>query len=311
MARSAKPRVGPRPLTRRGWVVLGAAVAVAVAAFSVILAMYNAEGGSRVVSELGPTSDRGLVITLEPVSVDATRGQAVVHGILGAQGDALIDEVGRLRENTRIVVYGYNGATEVKFPAGSIAGQFETTVGLDGDEVYYPFDVHVADFSITADTYRRNTDGSLDSTGTIPLGIQGIGGVSGWDSTFDLSTELAPVALASITYQRAFSTQAFAVLILLLATVLSVLSLLVGVLVFSRRRPAEVALLSWTAALLFALPLLRNYMPNGPPVGVALDVYAYLWIIAMAVAGSVLVILGWLGQRRDELLADEGGDHAA
>ena len=67
----------------------------------------------------------------------------------------------------------------------------------------------------------------------------------------------------------------------------------------TRRRAAEVGLLSWTAALLFALPLLRTYMPNSPPIGASIDVYVYLWVMVAAVAAAVLGHPG-AGPRRPE-----------
>jgi hypothetical protein len=62
--------------------------------------------------------------------------------------------------------------------------------------------------------------------------------------------------------------------------------------------------LGWTASLLFALPLLRTYLPNSPPVGAAIDVYLYLWVIVAAVAASVIVVLAWVTQTR-RVLRDE------
>jgi hypothetical protein len=112
---------------------------------------------------------------------------------------------------------------------------------------------------------------------------------------------MGEASLSTITFSRAFSTQVFALLILCLVVVLSVLALIVGLLVQTNRRRAEATLMSWAAALLFALPLLRNYMPNAPPIGAAIDVYVYLWVIVMAVLALVLIVLAWIRQRGAEL----------
>ena len=63
-------------------------------------------------------------------------------------------------------------------------------------------------------------------------------------------------------------------------------------------------MLSWAAALLFALPLLRNYLPNAPPVGASIDIYVYLWVIVAAVTGLVMLVVAWIRQKRAELLHD-------
>ena len=303
MPASATPQIRPRRISRRGWAIIGVVIITMAVVFSVITRLYDAEGGIRVESQLAASAGSGLILNIDPLSVDATRNRATLHVQVGVTGSDLIDASGRLKENTRLLVDTEEGQLEIKFAAGSAPTQFEMVVGLDGEEAWYPFDQHHGEFLITADTYAKGADGVLQSMGEVPVGLQGLGGVNGWDTTFAFADTFAPSATGDVAFQRAFSTQAFAILMLVLATVLSTFALVVGILVFTRRRRIEVALLAWTASLLFSLPLLRNYMPNSPPVGAALDIYIYLWLIAMAVTATVLVILGWMGQNRDLLLA--------
>ena len=63
------------------------------------------------------------------------------------------------------------------------------------------------------------------------------------------------------------------------------------------------ALLSWAAAVLFALPLLRTYFPNSPPVGASVDIYVYLWVIVAAVIAAALVVVAWVRQNGATLVA--------
>lgn len=299
--------IQPRPISRRGWFVLVASLVIVLAALITVITLYNAEGGSRVASQLTASNTSGIIVTVQPVSVDSTKNQSTVRLALEASGSDLVDDRGRLKQNTRIQMVSFNGANEVKYVAGDSLGEFEVQVGLDGEEARYPFDRHVGSFAVTADSYLKNKDGSLESTGDIPVGLQGTGGVNGWDTTFDLGAEMTPVAQGVLQFQRAFSTQAFALVILASTTVLTLLALVMSILVFTRRRAVEAALISWTAALLFALPLLRTYMPNSPPVGAAIDAYIFLWVVVAAIISTVLMVLGWNGQRRDELRAQQGG----
>ena len=75
----------------------------------------------------------------------------------------------------------------------------------------------------------------------------------------------------------------------------------------TRRRIVEATLLSWAAALVFALPALRNFMPNAPPIGAAIDVYVFLWVMVAAVSAAALVIIAWIERDRPT----RGDDHAA
>jgi hypothetical protein len=284
------------PRTRRGWVALVVIAVATVVAFILVTRFYNVEGGSRVTGGLEATASPGLVVTLEPVAVDALRDNATVHFTFDAQGGDLLGSDERLTQNTRVTIGSSSGLSEVRFPAGTVLGQYEASIGLDGEQADYPFDVHTGYVTVAADTYDKASDGSLESTGVVPVGIQGRGGVNGWDATLEIPTEMLDGSFASMTFQRAFSTQVFALLILVLAVVLGVLALVVGLLVHSRRRKAEVALLSWTAALLFALPALRNYMPNAPPIGASIDIYVYLWVMVAAVIAAGLVTVAWIAQ---------------
>jgi len=142
------------------------------------------------------------------------------------------------------------------------------------------------------------------STGVLPVGLQGTVGINGWDTGLQLEPGMVDGAFGSFELNRAFSTQVFALLILAMVTLLAVIALWVALLVMTNRRRVEAALLGWTASLLFALPLLRTYLPNSPPVGAAIDVYLYLWVIVAAVAASVIVVLAWVTQTR-RVLRDE------
>lgn len=302
--------ITPRRVTPRGWVLAIAIALVVGVAWLFVVNKYNAEGGLQQQGE--PTSSSAsLLVTVEPLAVDAVRNTAVLHFAVAPQGLTLVDSDQRLLQNVRIVVDSMGGTSESKFLAGDRLGQFQATVDIDGEVAKYPFDRHTGDAWISADTYTKASDGSLVSTGPVTVALQGTGGVNGWDTVMTISPTIMDTAIAGFDFKRAFSTQAFALLILVTAITLSVFALIIGILTMTRRRHVEGPLLGWTAALLFALPLLRNYMPNSPPVGAAIDVFAYLWAIIAAALASVLVIIGWITQRRDELLAVAEADHAA
>ncbi len=295
---SALGAIDPLPRTRRGWVITAIIAVIFLTSYFLVVAFYSAEGGSRIEGGVGSTGSEGLLVTIKPDSVDARRNVAAVHLVFEDQGSGLIDDDGRLSENVRITVGSSAGLSETIFPEGTALGQLDTSLALVGEEADYPFDRHRGVITVVADTYVLKPTGALASTGTVPIGMNGQGGVNGWDTTLNLTEGMAESVSASVTYDRAFSTQVFALLIIFLAGVLALMALAVGLLVQAGKRPAEAALLSWTAALLFALPALRSYLPNGPAVGASIDIYAYLWILVAAGFAAVMVILGWSAQRR-------------
>ena len=293
----------PRPLTRRGWGILAGVIVLALATLGVILYVYDAEGGSTVNGGLQNRAGNGLIITVDPHAVDPRLDQATVHLDLDYQGDDLVSATdSRLLANTRIVVLTSRGLQEFKLLAGATLSQADIVMGIDGEEALYPFDEHLGEMSIRADTYEVGSDGIVTSTGIVPIGIRGAGAVNGWNTTMDLPSGMTPTPQFTFTFQRAFSTQIFAVLLVSLSVLIGLCALVAGVLVSTNRRRLEVTMLSWAAALLFALPLLRNYLPNAPPIGASLDIYVYLWVIVAAVVGLVMLVVAWIRQKRAELL---------
>lgn len=292
----------PLPRTRRGWLVLVVAGALFLVAFALVTRFYDAEGGSVVTGgEAVPSNASGVMVQVEPLAVDANVNTARIRVSFGPQGTDLFDGQGRPIQNIRVTVTNpLQGPNEFKFPAGTSMGSREMVVALGGDTAIYPFDDHGSELLISADTYTKGSDGSIRSVSEVTLFPEAAGGVNGWDTTIDLTPDSGFGYIASFGFQRAFSTIVFVMVILVIAGVLAFLALVTGALVQADRRPAEAALLSWTAALIFALPALRNYMPNAPPFGASIDMYAYLWFIVAAGVAAVLVIFGWNGQRLAE-----------
>ena len=295
---STSEDLGPLPRTSRGWITLVVIGVIVAVCFFLVTVFYNAEGGIRNVGGVGLDDTDGIVVVLEPSTIDAAKGQTSVQMTFRAQGASVIDDQGHAVKDTRISVEGGDGTIEVRYPAGVAFGEQMMQVSVEGEEAAYPFDNFDGSLYVAADTYEKNSDGSITSTGSVPVGFETRGGINGWDTSIIATDGMTQFGIARFNFNRAFSTQVFSLLIIGLAIVLAILALAVGVLVFTGRRPAEVALLGWTAALIFSLPLLRNYMPNAPPFGAAIDVYAYLWTVAAAVAAAVLVILAWIIQKK-------------
>lgn len=197
----------PREITRRGWVLLGIVAAVALGILAFVLYFYDAEGGSRVNGGVGTTSASGLIATLDPQAVDPGSGKATIHLVFTPQGAGLVDDKGRMVANARVVVVSSLGVQEAKFMAGDPVGQFDAVIGIDGEEANYPFDVHTGFLDISAETFVVDPDGSEVSGDEVAIGVQGLGGVNGWDTTMDLDSGMSTTPFAVVTFHRAFSTQ--------------------------------------------------------------------------------------------------------
>lgn len=305
----------PRAVTARGWAIAIVVTLFVGIAYLLVAVFYNVEGGVTFTGA-NPDSGEGIAMRIEPVAVDAARGSATLHLSFQSTDPALIDpETQRTLVDVRFLIASLSGSQELKFPAGVALGQQDIAVGVSGEQAQYPFDTHSGYVTVIADTYDKKPDGSVVSTGAIPIntsmGESEVGyGVNGWDTTIEARSLPASVEL-EVVFQRAFSTQVFALVLLGLVVLLAGIALAVGLLTATRRRRVEVGLMAYGASLVFALPALRQYLPNAPPIGASIDVYLYLWVIVAAIVAITLIVISWMSQTRTALLSERAAAKAA
>jgi Domain of unknown function (DUF4436) len=304
------PQVIPKPrrVSRRGWIAAAIIGVVVIVMYVLVAAFYDIEGGLKFVGA-ADSDATGVLVHIDPVSVDPQHSLATVHLALESRDPDLVDPTSnRLTQNTRILITSAAGSQEFRYPAGETLGQVDIQVGLAGEQAKYPFDSHFGTMSLFADTYEKGPDGSFVSTGVVAANavepaFEPTFGVNGWD-TILTAQNLPGSSVTEFDFRRAFSTQIFAVALLVLVVVLSSIALTVGLLTVTRRRRVEVGLLTYAGALLFALPALRQYMPNAPPIGAAIDIYVYLWAIVGAIAAITLLATSWIAQTRTSLILE-------
>lgn len=297
----------PRPISRHRWVVLGIIAAVTAVLYFLVVHFYDAQGALTSSNTAEPTT-AGISVTVEPMEVKAATNQATIYLTYKSVDPTLVDSGDRLLENVRIITESQTGMGETRFPAGSILSPTTVMLALDGEIAEYPFDTHRGSGTISAETYVKNKDGTFTTKDPIYVYATAQGGVNGWGTVVDIE-ETAVDASMTITFDRAFSTQVFALMLLALAVMLAASTLVVAFLVSTSRRKAEIGLMSWTAALLFALPALRTFMPNAPPIGASIDMYVYLWVMAGAIAAAIIMIVSWMRQSARILEAENAADN--
>ena len=301
---SAPTESAPAPVSRRSWVVLGLILAIGIVMYATVVTIYNREGGyTTAVDSTQVAGDSvGLAVVIAPLAFDSEANTAQLH--LSFQTEAAASLIGagsELTENVRFVIDGSGGTQEIRFPKGSQLGDKDITINSSGGAWQYPFDVHEGPFFISGGTYEKQPDGSVITLDPLAVDViqnadaQASGGLSGWDT--EIAAQVGPTQTSvDTTFTRAFSVKVFAVVLLVLAAMLATATAVVAFLVSVGRRKAEIGLMSWTAALLFALPALRSFMPYSPPIGAGLDVYVYLWVMLTAIIAAIAMIIAWIRQ---------------
>ena len=261
--------------------------------YVVVLAIYN-PGGS-VSSTTEPTADADVMLEIDVLTVDPSAYVSTVRMRVVDMNEVLVDENFRTRDELRVGVWSADGPEEITFPAGSAVGRIEATVGMSGDFDGYPFDSYVSSFNV--DVLRVGADGSSEPL-TVSAAVTE--GSSGWRVEAMSRAESAGFAHVELDIARAFSSQFFALLTVAMGLLSATFSLAVGIAVLSGRHFVDSSIVGWGAGLIFSLLALRYYMPGDPPVGVSLDLYAYIWITLMAFVGASMTVLMWLRRPRPE-----------
>lgn len=276
-----------RPLARARRIVLIVAV-LFVVSYALIALLYSPGGDLDVEGESAANADVSLIV--EVVSIDPSEYQAdlrvrvldVAPGLLGDDGD--------LMTPLRLSVSGSEGTDDFLLIPGEARNQVETSVGISGSQSSYPFDRHVGGIVVT-----------LTSEGApVSVGTSVSGGVSGWDTEVVVTDPEDGAVALGFTFDRSFSTQFFAIMLLVMALVIGALALTVGVALAAGHQPVDSSILGWGAGLVFALLGLRFYMPGDPPIGSGIDVFAYMWVVGAALIGLGLATATWLRRRWDE-----------
>ena len=176
---------------------------------------------------------------------------------------------------------------EIKLAAGAHMASSTFEVDLnDGSVIHYPFNSFVA----RLDVQLMEGKASLN----LPARITVWEGVLGYNlhATSQPGANPNDVRLA-IAVSRGGAIVLLALCAYGVMLVLGFCAVVMGVLTFINVRPPETGLIGSLAAFAFALPVLRGILPGSPPLGVAADMWVFLWAEMVNVVALALVVFKW------------------
>lgn len=277
---------------------LGAAVLVGVYVTGLGLYLSAQQGPAEYVKDPKVKGD-DLTALVKTASIDPNRGDLVLRvevragrNLQGADGISVTRPV-------RVDAVGGTGTASYRYAAGDRISPVDITIGLGGDTNAYPFDTYHAPFAVIVTTSPPGGNPSGAASPTPVTHLEFDGTLSGYRVTSKPRKEQAadPDVLAlDLTIRRTPATDAFAILILVLQVVLASAAAALAVLIWSRHRRVEVTMLTWLAAILFAIVPLRNAMPGAPPIGALVDVVVFFWAVTVIALSLVSVLIRWSRQ---------------
>jgi hypothetical protein len=277
------------PLLRRAAILAALLIGCAIV-YGTILSRFDL---SREPSEteLGaPVGEAGVTLYVQPIQIDAVNESMQVRISVAPLSDAKVT----IADRDFLLTIKRGGQVEhVQIQAGQLLP--EITFGFDlhkGDVRDYPLDRYVSLMTLAAS--ERAQDGSKKS---LPIHVTAWEGVLGFNvKAKSVPSQRSEELQLQFTVSRTGAVSFFGAAMYGAMLVMMLCALIIGSLVFVGIRRIEVAMIGALAAVIFALPALRNALPGAPPLGVRADIFIFFWAELGAVIALCLFIAAWARQ---------------
>lgn len=291
------------------------------------------ERRSAAVSDLGNKDPNHIEVDVTLISIDANKGDMVARLEFVPKGIYTNDEGHTLARDVKLFTNGANGKQETDFGKGKRMNPMEVTVSLfNGLVTDYPFDKHNAYLEMyflpgkeekkasdtqkpaepaptptpaaaseteseepKKDEAKKTAAAENDDDDEIPIGVDFVGTVSGFKIEAAKAKESTNDYVGiEMSISRAATTKFFSFFVMIMMWGLTIAVLLLTLSVVVRGRKVELAMFSFTAALLFAFATVRNAQPGTPPIGTYSDFISFFWAEVIIALSLVALVFTWL-----------------
>ena len=277
------------------------AIIVFIIAFIFVYNSYKKEGEKRSVFVESPSNNPDHInITAYIVSIDPIKGDMSVRLNFEPRG-SLANDRGFLNEEVDLFINSVTGKQQYIFEKNKIINPIEVTLNLyDGLVSDYPLDKHKAELIVVTSSKMKKFENPQE-TEEIALDneLNFSGSVSGYKINAALDKESSEsYTILNIDIARAGSVVFFSffVIVVMWILILMLMALLFTILVYGRK--IEIAMFTFSSAMIFAFPAFRNMMPLAPPIGAFPDYIAFFWAEAAAAITLIVLMLTWIVRKQ-------------
>ena len=280
-------RRGPRGVWMRVLAV-GIVLAALTAVYLLMLSRFHVseQPGERHFSATDPVEPAAEVY-FEPVGIDAFNDALQLRAYLMPNPAASKNAHAAADRDLTLLVSHDKTVEELKLATGDHLASSTFEVDLkEGSVTHYPLDAYSA--RVTAELMEGRSATRLPVRATMWEGLLGYSLHSASEPAADPDAVQLKIAIERSGAFALFAICAYAAMVLL-----AVSALVMCILTFAGVRPAETGLIGSLAAMAFALPALRDALPGSPPLGVAADMWVFLWAELAVVLSLGLVVFKW------------------
>jgi hypothetical protein len=291
------------------------------------------EKRSASVSDVGEKDPNHIEVDVKLMSIDPNKGDVVARLEFLPKGDYTKDEGSTLARDLKLYVNSANGKQELDFPKGKRMNPMEVTVSMfDGVVTDYPFDKHNAFLELyflpgkeapkektgegapkpaepaptptpaavaatdeeKKDTGEKKAEPVKDDD-EVSIGVDFSGSIPGFKIYAVKSKESTDDYVGiDMTIARASTTKFFSLFVMAMMWGLTIGVMFLTLSVVLRGRKVELAMFSFTAALLFAFATVRNAQPGTPPIGTYSDFISFFWAEVIIALCLIILVFTWV-----------------
>ena len=310
-------------------IVTVAVIIVFAVALVLVLNIYESEGDKRsaAVSDIGDKDPNHIEVDVKLISIDANKGDVVARLEFLPKGNFTTDEGSTLARELKLYVNSANGKQELDFPKGKRMNPMEVVVNMfDGLVTDYPFDKHSAFLEMyflpakeaakeksaeapkpaptptpaTGEEQKKEegekkAEAEKPDENEIPIGVDFVGSIPGFKIDAAKSKESTGDYVGiDMTIARASTTKFFSLFVMTMMWGLTLGVIFLTLSVVLRGRKVELAMFSFTAALLFAFAAVRNAQPGTPPIGTYSDFISFFWAEVIIALCLIILVFTWV-----------------
>lgn len=322
----------PEKIKAKDIIVTVAVIVLFAVALMMVLRIYKGEGDKRsaAVSDVGEKDPNHIEVDVKLMSIDPNKGDVVARLEFVPKGNFTKDEGSTLARDLKLYVNSANGKQELDFAKGKRMNPMEVTVSMfDGVVTDYPFDKHNAFLEIyflpgkeaakekTAEAAPKPAEPTPTPPATgdeekkdpgekkaepapadeddVPIGVDFVGSIPGFKIDAAKAKESTDDYVGiDMTIARAATTKFFSLFVMAMMWGLTIGVMFLTLSVVLRGRKVELAMFSFTAALLFAFATVRNAQPGTPPIGTYSDFISFFWAEVIIALCLIILVFTWV-----------------
>jgi hypothetical protein len=142
---------------------------------------------------------------------------------------------------------------------------------------------------------EKKAEAEKSDENEIPIGVDFVGSIPGFKIDAAKSKESTGDYVGiDMTIARASTTKFFSLFVMTMMWGLTLGVIFLTLSVVLRGRKVELAMFSFTAALLFAFAAVRNSQPGTPPIGTYSDFISFFWAEVIIALCLIILVFTWV-----------------